>query len=66
MPPWSSGLGHCPLTAATGVRIPLGVPNKKPLTKAVFLFQYYAGGFEPHTISYTKNLTLLNKNSIIK
>ena len=27
MPPWSSGLGHRPLTAATGVRIPLEVPE---------------------------------------
>ena len=24
--PSSRGLGHCPFTAATGVRIPLGVP----------------------------------------
>lgn len=26
MPPWSSGLGHRPLTAVTGVRIPWEVP----------------------------------------
>ena len=25
--PSSRGLGHCPFTAATGVRIPLGVPT---------------------------------------
>ena len=27
MPPSSSGLGHCPFTAAARVRIPLGVPR---------------------------------------
>ncbi len=28
MSPSSRGLGHCPFTAATGVRIPLGTPFK--------------------------------------
>lgn len=27
--PSSSGLGHCPFTAVTGVRIPLGMPIQK-------------------------------------
>ena len=27
MRPSSRGLGHCPFTAATGVRIPVGVPT---------------------------------------
>ena len=30
-PPWSSGLGRRPLTAVTGVRIPLEVPLKESL-----------------------------------
>ena len=28
-PPSSRGLGHLPFTEATGIRIPLGVLNKK-------------------------------------
>ena len=37
MPPWSSGLGHRPLTAATGVRIPLEVPSSPVLKNAGLL-----------------------------
>ncbi len=33
--PSSRGLGHCPFTAATGVRIPLGTPSKSPENQAV-------------------------------
>ena len=29
MPGWSSGLGRCPLTAVTGVRLPYQVPQNK-------------------------------------
>jgi hypothetical protein len=29
--PSSRGLGHCPFTAVTGVRIPLGTPTSTPL-----------------------------------
>ena len=31
--PSSSGLGHCPFTAVTGVRIPLGIPYTGKLAK---------------------------------
>src|SRR6476620_256506 len=31
--PSSRGLGHYPFTVATGVRIPVGTPNKKPSTQ---------------------------------
>ena len=44
MPPWSSGLGRRPLTAVTGVRIPLEVPLDKPLlsvsTKEAFCVSF--------------------------
>ncbi|SVB17040.1 uncharacterized protein METZ01_LOCUS169894 [marine metagenome] len=33
--PSSRGLGHCPFTAATGVRIPLGTPLKIMAIKLV-------------------------------
>ena len=37
--PSSRGLGHCPFTAATGVRIPVGVPIQKPACfKQVFSY----------------------------
>lgn len=32
--PSSSGLGHCPFTVVTGVRIPLGMPIQSPLEMA--------------------------------
>ena len=38
--PSSRGLGHCPFTAATGVRIPLGTPVSK-------LTYSYGHGFPP-------------------
>ena len=41
--PSSRGLGHCPFTAATGVRIPVGVPkflkNAPAFCRGVFCFQ---------------------------
>ena len=36
MPGWSSGLGRCPLTAVTGVRLPYQVPQKKRCTRIAF------------------------------
>ncbi len=41
--PSSRGLGHCPFTAATGVRIPVGVPkflkNAPAFAGAFFVFR---------------------------
>jgi hypothetical protein len=36
--PSSRGLGHRPFTAVTGVRIPVGSPNKKATDSVAFLF----------------------------
>ena len=41
MSPSSSGLGHCPFTAATGVRIPLGTPFYSDF---VFLLRSWRNG----------------------
>jgi len=35
MPPSSRGLGHLPFTEETGIRIPLGVNDKRTLTLCV-------------------------------
>ena len=37
MSPSSRGLGHCPFTAATGVRIPLGTPIFHKRSAAFYL-----------------------------
>ena len=44
--PSSRGLGHRPFTAVTGVRIPVGSPNKMPPARWHFFWRSHAG-FEP-------------------
>ncbi len=51
MSPSSRGLGHCPFTAATGVRIPLGTPNeRKSLIRkdGAFLFIGFSWDWKTH------------------
>ena len=45
--PSSRGLGHRPFTAVTGVRIPVGTPNKKATLAVALLFGFPAGSAEP-------------------
>ena len=52
MSPSSRGLGHCPFTAATGVRIPLGTPyasSSRHSVTAAFLFVARFPGRKPFT-----------------
>ena len=46
----SSGLGHRPLTAVTGVRLPYLVPKGKPPTRVAFLLIALVEGVEPGAV----------------
>ncbi len=58
--PSSRGLGHCPFTAATGVRIPLGTPYIKKDPPCAGLFICAPQGAARQTPGSTKRASVLD------